>query len=74
MKHSPIPGDEAAPCVLGYLVGGAGVVQNDVKKHTVREIGALGLCTLASGDSLFCLLHFLLVFLNLWRLLRKCAF
>ena len=28
--------DEAAPCILGYLFGGAGVVENDLRKHAVR--------------------------------------
>ena len=36
LEHRPIPGDEAAPRVLGYLFGGAGVVENDLRKHAVR--------------------------------------
>ena len=36
LEHRPIPGDEAAPRVLGYLLGGAGVVQDDLGKHIVR--------------------------------------
>lgn len=35
LKHRPIPGDEAPPCVLGYLLGGAGVVQDDLEKYVV---------------------------------------
>ena len=30
LKHYAIPSDEAAPCVLGYLFGGAGVVEDDL--------------------------------------------
>ena len=30
LEHSSVPGDEAAPCVLGNLIGGAGIVQNDL--------------------------------------------
>ena len=30
LEHSSIPGDETAPCVLGNLIGGAGIVQNDL--------------------------------------------
>ena len=36
LEHSTIPGDEAAPCVLRYLLGSAGVVQDDLRKHAVR--------------------------------------
>lgn len=36
LKHYAIPGDEAAPCILGYLFGGAGVVENNLRKHAVR--------------------------------------
>lgn len=36
MKYCAISGDEAAPCVLGYLFGGAGVVENNLGKHAVR--------------------------------------
>ena len=35
MKHYAVPSDETAPRVLGYLFGGAGVVQDDLRKHTV---------------------------------------
>ena len=37
LEHSPIPGDETAPCVFWYLLGGAGVVENDLRKHTIRS-------------------------------------
>lgn len=37
LKHYAIPGDEAASRVLGYLFGGAGVVENDLRKHAVRS-------------------------------------
>ena len=36
LEHSPISSDEAAPCVLGNLIGGAGVVQDDTGQNTVR--------------------------------------
>lgn len=36
LEHSTIPGDEAAPCVLGYLISGAGIVQNDLREYIVR--------------------------------------
>ena len=36
MKHRAISCDEAAPCILGYLFGGAGVVENNLRKHAVR--------------------------------------
>ena len=36
LKHYAVPSDEAAPCVLWYLLGSAGVVQDDLRKHTVR--------------------------------------
>ena len=35
LEHSTIPGDEAAPCVLGYLIGGAGIVQNDLREDII---------------------------------------
>ena len=35
LKHYAIPSDETAPCVLGYLFGGAGVVENNLRKHAV---------------------------------------
>ena len=37
LKHCAIPSDEAAPRVLGYLFGGAGVVENNLRKHAVRS-------------------------------------
>ena len=36
LEHSPVPGDEAAPCVFGNLNGGAGIVQNDLREYIVR--------------------------------------
>ena len=30
LEHSPVPGDEAAPCVLGNLIGSTGVIQNNL--------------------------------------------
>ena len=30
LKHRPVPGDETTSCVLGNLIGGAGIVQNDL--------------------------------------------
>ena len=36
LKHRAISCDEAAPCILGYLFGGAGVVENNLRKHAVR--------------------------------------
>ena len=36
LEHSSVPGDEAAPCVLGNLIGGAGIIQNDLRKYVVR--------------------------------------
>ena len=35
LKHRAISCDEAAPCILGYLFGGAGVVENNLRKHAV---------------------------------------
>ena len=35
LKYCAISRDEAAPCVLWYLLGSAGVVQDDLRKHTV---------------------------------------
>lgn len=37
LKHCAIPSDETASRVLGYLFGGAGVVENDLRKHAVRS-------------------------------------
>ena len=37
LKHYAVPGDEAASRVLGYLFGGAGVVEDDLRKHAVRS-------------------------------------
>ena len=37
LKHRAIPSDETAPRVLGYLFGGAGVVENNLRKHAVRS-------------------------------------
>ena len=37
LKHYAVPSDEAAPCVLGYLFGGAGAVEDDLRKHAVRS-------------------------------------
>ena len=37
MKSCPVPGDEAAPCVLGNLVSSTGVVQNDLREYIVRS-------------------------------------
>ena len=36
LKHYAVPSDEAAPRVLGYLFGGAGAVEDDLRKHAVR--------------------------------------
>lgn len=36
LKHRTVSCDEAAPCILGYLFGGAGVVENNLRKHAVR--------------------------------------
>lgn len=36
LKHYAVPSDEAAPCVLWYLLGSAGVVENNLRKHAVR--------------------------------------
>ena len=37
LKHYAVPSDEAAPRVLGYLFGGAGAVEDDLRKHAVRS-------------------------------------
>ena len=37
LKHYAVPSDEAAPHVLGYLFGGAGAVEDDLRKHAVRS-------------------------------------
>ena len=37
LKHRAISGDETAPCILGYLFGGAGAVEDDLRKHAVRS-------------------------------------
>ena len=36
LEYRAISRDEAAPCVLRYLLGGAGIVQDDLRKHAVR--------------------------------------
>ena len=36
LEYCAISRDEAVPCVLWYLLGGAGVVQDDLRKHIVR--------------------------------------
>ena len=36
LEYCAISRDEATPCVLWYLFGGAGVVQDDLRKHAVR--------------------------------------
>ena len=36
MEHRTVSGDEAAPRVLGNLFGGAGVVEDDLRKHVIR--------------------------------------
>ena len=36
LKYRAISSDEAAPRILGNLFGGAGVVENDLRKHAVR--------------------------------------
>lgn len=35
LEHDSIPGNKAAPCVLGNLIGGAGVVQNNLREYAV---------------------------------------
>lgn len=37
LKPYAVPSDEAAPRVLGYLFGGAGAVEDDLRKHAVRS-------------------------------------
>lgn len=37
LKHNPVPSDEAAPCVLGYLLVCAAVAQDNAGKNTVRS-------------------------------------
>ena len=36
LKYRAISGDETATRILGYLFGGAGVVENNLRKHAVR--------------------------------------
>ncbi len=36
LKHGAVPGDKAAPCVFWYLLGGAGVVQDNPRKCGFR--------------------------------------
>ena len=36
LKYRSVPSDETAPRILGYLFGGAGVVENDLRKYAVR--------------------------------------
>ena len=36
LEHGSVPGDEAAPCVLGNLIGDAGIVQNDLREYIFR--------------------------------------
>ena len=36
LKHYAVPSDEAAPRILWNLFGGAGVVEDDLRKHAVR--------------------------------------
>ena len=37
LEHRPIPGDEAAPRVFWYLLGGAGVVQDNLREDIIRS-------------------------------------
>ena len=32
LEHSTVSGNETAPCILGNLVGGVGVIQNDLRE------------------------------------------
>lgn len=36
LEHSTVSGDETAPCILGNLVGGVGVIQNDLREDIIR--------------------------------------
>ena len=36
LKHRAISCDEAAPCILGYLFGGAGVIEDNLRQHITR--------------------------------------
>ena len=36
LKYRTVLSDEAAARVLGYLFGGAGVVEDDLRKHIIR--------------------------------------
>ena len=36
LEHGAVPRDEAAPRIFGNPVGGAGVVQDDLRKHIIR--------------------------------------
>ena len=36
LEHSSVPCNEAAPCVLGNLIGSTGIVQNDLREYIVR--------------------------------------
>lgn len=37
LEYCSISRYETAPCVFWYLLGGAGVVENDLRKHTIRS-------------------------------------
>lgn len=36
LEHGTVSGDETAPCILGNLVGGVGVVKNDLREDIIR--------------------------------------
>ena len=49
LKHCPVVEQEAAPCVLWYLLGGAGIVQDDLRENAGRRSSPLIQCLLSNG-------------------------
>ena len=49
LEYCAISREEAAPCVLGYLIGGAGIVQDDLRENAGRRSSPLIQCLLSNG-------------------------
>lgn len=80
-EQSPAPSDEAVPYVPGYLFGGAGVVQNDLRKNVVHPITSTGITPgiiavdvgIAEADNIHLAFPILRVILVFYRLLETAA-
>lgn len=42
LEYRTVPSEEAASRILGYLFGGTGIIEDDLRKHTVRPPQAAG--------------------------------